>query len=157
MLLVINIGKEGPEGVEVFGRVGVVFVIVTLGATDRGSHPDCGYVSHPVGLVDGAVFCLLQTTFVGRLEEAVVAGGHELLSGGIGKEISGQLLPGELVKRHILVESSNDVVAIRGDVVILIAVVTDRVGIADKVEPVDRETFAEVWRVEESIAVPGLF
>lgn len=60
VLFVVNVGEESAEGVEVFGGVGIVFVIVALRAADGRSHPDGGDVADAVGLINGAVFGLLK-------------------------------------------------------------------------------------------------
>ena len=57
----------------------------------------------------------------------------------------------ELVEGKVLIEGADDVVAVGRDVVILIAVIAHGVGVADKVEPIHRHAFAEVWRGEEFI------
>ena len=57
----------------------------------------------------------------------------------------------ELVEGQVLIEGADDVVAVGRDVVILIAVIANCVGVADKVEPIHRHAFAEVWRGEEFI------
>ena len=88
---------------------------------------------------------------MGGLEEAVVAGGDELELGGIWEEVSGELFAGELIEGEVFVERADDVIAVRGDVVILIAVVTNGVGIADEVEPVDGHAFAVAGRGEKEI------
>ena len=81
---------------------------------------------------------------MGGLKKTIVAGCNELLLSRIGEEIASQLLAGEAIKRHVLVEGANHVVAIGGNVVILIAMVADGVGIADEIEPVNGQALAKV-------------
>ena len=59
MLLIIDVGKKGSEGVEVFGSVWIIFVMMALCAAYGCSHPDCGYIADAICLVDGAIFGLL--------------------------------------------------------------------------------------------------
>ena len=135
----------------IFESVGIVLVIVTLSAADCGTHPDSGQITDPVGGVDGVVFLGLDATFVGSLQQAVVPRGDFLPFAAVIDQVAGELLPGELVERHILVKGANHIVAIGGDVVILVSMVAHRVSESDEVEPVDGEAFPEVGRVEQLI------
>ena len=63
-----------------------------------------------------------------RLQNAVVAGGHELPHRRVRQQIAGQLLDRELVERQIVVERLDDIIAVRRDAMLLVAVVADRVG-----------------------------
>ncbi len=74
-----------------------------------------------------------------------------MAGGGVGEEIAGELFTGELVEGHVLVEGVYDPVAVRGDIVVLIAVVADRIGVADEVEPVAGHAFTEGGVLEEGI------
>ena len=88
----------------------------------------------------------MDSAFVGSLKKAVVACRDFLVDGGIRKQISGELLTGELVKGQVVVEGINDVVALGGDTVILVTMITAGVGIAHEVEPVHRHAFTKVGR-----------
>ncbi len=70
---VVDVGEERGERIEVTESVGVVFMVVALGAADGGAHPDGGEVTDAVGGIDGDVFFGLEAAFVGGLEEAVIA------------------------------------------------------------------------------------
>ena len=88
----------------------------------------------------------LDATFVGSLQQAVVSGGDLLPFTAVLNQVAGELLPGELVERHIPVKGANHIVAIGGDVVILVSVVAHCVGESDEVEPVDGQALAKVRR-----------
>ncbi|MFM1944909.1 MAG: hypothetical protein RI897_3891 [Verrucomicrobiota bacterium] len=148
---VVDVGEERGERIEVTERVGVVFMVVALGAADGGAHPDGGEVTDAVGGVDGDVFPGLESAFVGGLEEAVIAGGDFLGGGGIGEEVAGELFTGELVEGHVVIEGVDDPIAVGGDIVVLIAVVADRIGVADEVEPVGGHAFTKGGVFEEGI------
>ena len=62
----------------------------------------------------------------------------------IGQEISGDLFEGETIEGLIGIERSDHVIAIGPNVARIVAVVTDRVGKADDVEPSDGHPFAVV-------------
>ena len=126
-------------------------MIVALRAAERAAHPDVGHVAHAVGCVDGEVFLFLDAAFVGGLQQAVVAGGDALFERGVWQEIAGELLPGELVEWQIGVEGIDDVVAVRGNAVILVAVIADRIGVADQVQPVAGQSFAEAGRGQQFV------
>ena len=124
--------------------VGIVFMVMTLGAADSGTHPDFRNITHPVSSIDGIVFLGLDAALVRSLQQAVVAGGDFLPSSGVRQEVSGELLLGELVKGGVVVEGLDDVVPVGRDVVVLISMVADGVGEAHQVEPVDGHALTEV-------------
>ena len=88
---------------------------------------------------------------MGGLKESIVASCDKLLLGRVWEEVASQLLSGEAIKWHVFVKGANDIVAIRRDVVILIAVVTNGVGVADEVEPVACKPLSKVRRSQETI------
>ena len=155
MLLVVDVGEEGPEAVEVGGRVGIVFVVVALGAADRGPHPRPRHVADPVGLVDRPVFLGLQSALVGRLQEAVVAAGEHAVLGVLAlpraDEVASQLQFGEPVEGHVVEKCLDHPVAIGRDAVRLVAVVADGVGVADEVEPPGGEPLRMSRRGEQPV------
>ena len=158
MPFVVDVGKEGPEAIEVGGRVGVVLVIVALGAAHRGAHPGARHAADPVGLVDRAVFLRLQTSFVRRLQEPVVGTRQHRILGMLAlaraDEVAGQLQFREPVEGDVVEECLDHPVAIRGDVVRLVAVVAHRVGVADEVEPPGSEPLGMARRDQEPLDQP---
>ena len=69
-------------------------------------------------------------------------------------EVAGQLQFREPVEGNIVEECLDHPVAIRGDVVRLVAVVAHRVGVADKVEPPGSEPLGVAGRREEAVDQP---
>ena len=146
-----DVSKEGLEFVKVAGLDGVKFMVVALGAAEGTAKESGGDGADAFGPVLGEVFLGLGTAFAGHHVEAVVAGGDELIGGGVGEEVAGELFAGELVEGFVLVEGVNDVVAVGEDALILVAVEADGVGEAGDVEPPDGHAFAEVRRGEKGV------
>ena len=149
--VVIDVGEERGEAVEVFLRVRVELVVVALGAAHRAGEPGFGKIPHAVGLVDRAVLGVLRAAFVRRLQQAVVAGGDALPERRIRQQVAGELLDRELVERQIVVERLDHVVAVGRDAVLLVAVVADRVGEPHQVEPPRGHPLAEGRRREQLV------
>ena len=143
VLLVVDVGEEAAERVEVFGRVGVVLVVVALGAAHRRPHPHARHIADPVGLVDRAILLQLQAPFMRRLQQPVVGTGQQRIVGvfiaGRANDVARQLQYGEPIERNVVEERLDYPVAVRRDAVVLIAVVADRVGIADEIKPPGRQ------------------
>ena len=146
-----DVSEEGLEFVKVAGFDGVEFVVVALGATEGAAKESGGDRTNAFGSVFGEVFFGLSTAFAGHHVEAVVAGGDELLGGGVGEEVAGELFAGELVEGFVLIEGVNHVVAVGEDALILVAMEADGVGEAGDVEPPDGHALAEVWGGEEVV------
>ena len=136
---VVDVGEERAQRVEVFGGVGVVFVVMALGAAHRRSHPHARHVADPVGLVDGPVFLDLQAALVRRLQKPVVGARQHrvfrMLARSRAHEVAGELHDREPIERHVVEKRFDHPVAVRRDVVGLIAVIADGVGVAHQVEP----------------------
>ena len=155
MLFIIDVGKEGPEGVEVAGCVWVVFVVVALGTADRRPEPDARDIPDPVGLIDRPILLDLKAPFVRRLQQPVVGRGQHpiirMLTRGRLDQVAGQLQQGEPVERQIVEEGGNHPITIGRGVVGLIAVIAHGVGIADEVEPPGSQPFGMPRRGEQPV------
>ena len=136
--------------------VGIVLVIVALGAAHRGSHPDLGEVAHPVGGVDGVVLLELQAALVGGLEQTVVARSHLLFGGGSGQQVPRKLLAGEPVEGQVVVEGSDHPVPVWGNVVRLIPMIAHGVGEADQIQPIGGHPFPVMRGVKQLIDQGGV-
>ena len=130
-------------------------MVVALGAAHRRPHPHGRHVADPVGLVDRAILLRLQAPFVGRLQQPAVGTGEPQIVGvfitGRADEIARELKHGEPIERHVVEERLDHPVAIRRDAVVLIAVVTDRVGIANEIEPPGGQSLGMPRRGEEPV------
>ena len=146
-----DVGEEGLEFVKVAGFNGVEFVVVAFGAAEGAAKESGGNRADAFGSVFGEVFLGLSTAFAGHHVEAVVACGDELLGGGVGEEVAGELFAGELVEGFVLIEGFNHVIAVGEDALILVAMEADGVGEAGDVEPPDGHAFAEVGGGEEGV------
>ena len=149
--LLLHVGEEGLERVEVARRVRVELVVVALRAAHRRAHPHARDVANAVGEVDGAVLLRLRAALLGRLQEAVVARGDPLLEAGVGQEVPRELLGGEAVERQIAVEGRHDPVAVAPHRPGVVAVVADAVRVAHEVEPERGHPLAVARRGEEAV------
>jgi len=143
-------------------------MIVALGTLEGESQPGAGGGCHPVDGTFDAVLLLVSAALAVAESLAVESGGKLLPWGGLGQEVACELLSGELVKRHVVVDGLDDPVApepgIGAGVVLFISVA---IRIARLVEPVASPSFAEMRRSEEAvdgcleavlrILLPGIF
>ena len=141
----VGVGGLVEEVVElvVFGDGdGVVFVGVALCAGDGGAHPDGhGGVD---AVDDGGVaeFFVAGAALVLGHGVAMEGGGDELVLGGLGEEVAGELVDGELVEGLIAVEGGDDPVAPGPDFAGLVGGVAGGVGVAGEVHPLGGPVFA---------------
>src|SRR5690606_20343802 len=100
---------------------------------------------------DGRVaeFFVVGTAFVVGHRIAVKGGGDELLGGGLGEQIAGELLNGELVVGHIPIKRVDDPIAVAPHGAAPIRFVAFRIGIAGEVEPLAGPAFAVVRTAKE--------
>ena len=106
----------------------------------------------------GEVLLVLHSAFGTHHSEAIVAGSDQLLARRIGEKISGELFDRELIKGLVRVERRDDIIAEGRDADLLVAVITDRVGVADQIQPPDCQPLTKVRRGEQAIdqPLPGL-
>ena len=142
--------EEGRERIKVLCRDGVKLVIMTLG-TARGLPQK--------SLTDGTdavrgilcdIFLGLDPPFTRHHPESIETSRDELLGGGIFQQITRKLLGDEFVERLVLIEGLDDVIAIRKNSDILIAVVADGVGKTNDIEPRDRHALTESGALKET-------
>ena len=97
-----------------------------------------------VFLLDGSALGLLRVKTVKR-------GSEDLLVGGIGQQIAGELVSDEFVPREIFVERLDDPVAPRPHVAFAVDLETVAVGVAREVEPIGGHAFAVAGRGEQAV------
>ena len=146
-----HIHEERQEAVVVLLRDRVDLVIVAAGAVDR--QPEERLTGGGNEIVEPVIAPLKP---VGRLvvpeAEAVVAGGDEIVGGGIGDLIAGELLKREPIKRRVGVEGPDDVVAVApGMGLVAVALEGVGLGIAHQIEPVPPPLLAVMGRSEEPV------
>ena len=151
MGIFVDVSKERAQRVKVVRGVGIVFVIVALSTTDGRPHPDVGNIANAIRKVDRQILLLLHPALVGSLKQTVVTSCHLLLLRRIRQQVTCELFDRELVKRQVAIEGINHVISIRRHIVILIAVVANRVRIAHQIEPVNCHALAVVRRVEQLV------
>ena len=120
-------------------------MVVALGAGDGEAEPCGGGGVDAVEEDDVALFFGDGAAFSVEEVVAIEGGGDELVFGGIGEEIAGELFDGEAVEGHVAVEGADYPVA--PDVLVGIAVLLEAVavGVAGGVEPWEGHAFAVVW------------
>ena len=126
-------------------------MVVALTAAHRCPKPGVGEVAYAVGRVLGEVLLHLHASLVRGLQQAIVAAGDFLVHRRVGQQVAGKLLGGELVERQIVIERLDDPVAVRRDRMILIAVVTDGVGVTDEIKPVTGQALAKPRRRQQFV------
>ena len=125
-------------------------MVVALGTAHGRPQPHRREVSHPIRGVLGQILPVLRAALVRRLEQSVVARRDLLVDRRRGQQVSRQLLRRETVERHVVAQGPDDPVAIGGDVVLLVAVITHRAGVPHQVEPVRRQALTVMGRGEET-------
>lgn len=128
-----GVAEKGGEGVVVALGDGIEFVIVALRAIGGEAEVDPADGLDAVCGIEGEVFFVDGSTFIGGDVAALESGGDELLGGGIGEEISSDLVGGELVEREVVVEGGDDPIAVGPHFAIVIEVHAMGVGITSGV------------------------
>ena len=149
--ILVNAVEIGHQAEEVVLGDRIVFVIVASGATDCHAQHGRSVSAHAIHGVFNQPFFGNRTTLVVDPVIAVEGSGDLLIQGGIGKEVSGQLLGEELVVGHVFVEGVNHPVApwpARANHLVVEGVA---VAVARNVEPVDRHALAVVGRGQSPI------
>ena len=131
----VLIVEKSKQAVVVAVGNGVELVVMTLGAADaQAEQGRTGGGDSVEDRFDAELF-RIDTAFLVDLGVAVEAGGCALSHGGLGQEVSGELLDEELIEGLIGVESSDDAIAVGPDGSRGIDAVSVRVGISGDVEP----------------------
>ena len=142
----VDIREERAEGEEVALGEGVELMVMALRAARGLTQP--GGADRADAVVQHALLVILglSATFFRGQEQAIEAGADLGLLVGVGQQVAGDLFQGEAVEGFVLVETADDVVAVGPDIARGVAMVADRVGEADDIEPADRHAFAVMRR-----------
>ena len=140
----LHVGEEGLQGVKVGGLDRVELMVVALRAAERAAKPSVGDRPHALRTIFGEILLGLGAALAGHHVQAIVAARRQLFFGRVRQEVARELLAGEDVERLVGVERVDDVVAVREDPLVLVAMVADRVGEARDIQPPDRHALAEV-------------
>ena len=149
--LVLGVVEDRKEGIVIALADRIELVVVALGTIHGEAQPDAAGGIDAIGHALEAVLFHRIRLPPGLRGVAVEAGGEALLVRGTGEHVAGQLLNGELIKRHVAVEGANDPVTVGPDVAGLVVGKAPRVGIAREIEPVLRPAFGVVAGSHESI------
>ena len=146
--------EEGEELVILLLADRVVLVAVALGTAHRQSHPDLG--GRVDAVLDGrdAELLVVGPTLVVGQGVAMECGRQELVLGGAGQQVAGQLLRGETVVGHVGVERVDHPVAIAPDRPRQVLLVALGVGVPGQVEPHPRPPLAVGRGSEEPVHQP---
>ena len=130
--------EEGKKLVELFLRNRIVLVAVAARATHRHAHPDVRSRLDTVDDVLGLILLRDRAPLEVDHVIAVESRSDLLLQSGVREQISGQLLRGELIERHIAVESVDDPVTPAPHLAVAVDVVAVCVGVTGQIEPLHR-------------------
>ena len=83
--------------------------------------------------------------------QSIKAGGEDLVLGGIGKQVPGDLLGDEQVIGEVLAKSLDDPVAPRPDVAVAVLLVAVGVGIAGDVEPLGGHSLGVCIAIQQAV------
>ena len=127
--------EEGHERVVVFLLERVVFVVVTAVAGHGEAEPCGGGCVDTVEEADIALFFGDCAAFTIEHVVAVETGGDEVVLGWVWKEVASELLDGELIERHVVVEGFDDPVSPNILVGVAVHLEAVAVGVTGSVEP----------------------
>ena len=151
LIVVLGLVVEGEEPIVLIVPEGVIRMAVALDAAEGRPHPDLprrvDAVKHgrdPELLVVGSPLGIGHgVSMEGRRDE--------LVEGSVGQEIARDLLDGELIEGHVLVECIDEPVPVAPDGAPVVLLVALRVGVAGKVEPEASPALAVVGGGQEPI------
>ena len=155
----LYVGEKGGKGIEVFSCKGIVFVVVTFGATHGGAEKDGGCVANTVGGILCHVFLGLGPSLARCLVHPIETRCNEpasFLKRIALEQVARQLLDHELVVGFVFVEGPNQVIAVEPTISKTVLLVTHGISIAGKIQPRQGEPFTEVRRGEEFVDQLGV-
>ena len=129
----------------------VEFMVVATGAIEGEAEPDSRRGLDAVEDVFDARFLGDATALAVEHVVAVETARDFLRLGGVGDEIAGELLDGELVVRHVRVEGVHDPIAPRPHGALGVALEAVGVRVAGEIEPFPRPALAETRGGEQSV------
>ncbi len=106
---------------------------------------------HPVGHVLDAEFFRHASPFDFLRVQTVEAGGEDLVPGGVGNEVSGDLLGDEVVVGLVLAEGLNDPIPPGPDVSVAVDLIPVGIGIARHVEPLRSHSFGVLIGIHQAV------
>src|SRR5262249_45146995 len=123
----------------------IIFVVMAARASDRKPQPDGAKRRGAIEYRGNAKFLLIGSAFLIGQCLPIESSGDPAAAGGIQQQVSGELLGAETIERKVSVDGIDDPVAIEVGVgTRAIGLVTIRIGITGKVEPVPRPALAKM-------------
>ena len=150
-----NMTEEGEELIELPLRHGVVFVVVAASAPQGQGEPGCPGGLEPIHHVLGLPLLIDGPELGVEPVVPVEPRGHLLPEGGVGEEVAGQLLEGELVERHVGVERLDHVVPPAPHGAPGIALKPAAVGVPGHVQPAGGHVLAVAGALEKPVDKPS--
>ena len=147
----LDIREERAQGIKIPGRERVELVVVALRAAGGLTEPGGTDRADPVSEHPRLVVLGLGASLLGREQESVEPRANAGLLIRIGHEVASHLMNRELVKGLVGVEAPDHPVAVGPDIPCVVAVVADRVGKADDIEPADRHLLAIVRTGKQAV------
>ena len=147
----VDVVEKGEEPVELPLGHGVVLVVVAAGAAQGQTQEDDPGGVHPVDHGFDPVLLEVDAPFQIQLGVAVKPAGHDLVLGGVGDQVPGDLLDHELVVGQIPVQGLDHPVPIFPDLAGQVVVVSVGVGVAGQVEPVASPALAVVGGTQKIV------
>ena len=146
-----HVVEKGVKLVELLGTDGVVLVVVAFGATHGQSHEGRPQRVDPIHHVFVEVFVGIGSALVVGHVVAHEAGGHPLGHCGVGQQVAGQLLDGELVEGLVGIEGVDHPIAPQPHEAHAIEMVPAGVGIPRQIEPVLAQALAIMFGIHQTI------
>ena len=126
-------------------------MVVALGTGHGRAQPNRGRGVDPVDHILGEVLLGVGAAFGAGHSVAIESGGDSLIQGGVGQQVTRQLLHGELVEGLVGIESRDHPIAVLPHRSGKVDMVTVRVGIAGQIQPVHGHALAEVGRSQQPV------
>ena len=126
-------------------------MIMALGACDGQSEERGSSGGDTVDDGFDSKLFAIDAAFLIDLCVSVKSGGDQLVSGGVGEEIAGELLGDKLIEGAVFVVCLDHVVAVAPDGSLGIDTIAVGIRVAGKIEPMPAPTFAEMGRREKLI------
>ena len=148
-----GVPEIGGHRVEI-PRADRIELVVVADRTVRGeAEPDGGGGLDSVAGVVREVLVFDGATLVGGHVAPVESGGDALVVGGLGEEVTGDLVDGELVEGLVAVEGADDPVAVGPHLAVVVEMEAVGIGVAGGIEPEPGAVFAPGGRVHEAADV----
>ena len=110
--------------------------------------------AHAIAGVLRQILLRLRAAFAGHHVQPVEARGDFILGRGIRQQVAGKLLNRELVEGFVFIERIDEVIAVRENIFVLIAVITNGVRESHDIQPRHGHALAKMRRGEQPIHLP---